>query len=684
MSLKMQLGEHVARLRAASAAYYKDGSSQMSDEEFDHNLEKLREVDPGNSFLAEVGSPPATVGRNKIRHTIPMLSLNKATTKKELESFLTQSGFQTKVVVEHKLDGASIEAYYKGGVLQWAATRGDGLTGEDVTVAARNIKGLPATTHLTHDLWVRGEVFLSKENWALVDPAMKTNPRNVGTGILNRLDGSDSDKLSFLAYSALGLNIDSHYDSQRALSLAGFGVAVTELIFNASADDVLCIIERMRVERPNLYYAIDGAVVKFDSATTRDILGESSGRPRGQTAFKWKSETIETIIKGVTLTVGHTGYIAPTAQLEPVQLMGVTVSNALLNNWDEIKRLDVAIGDTVIVERSGEIIPKIIGVVERPPWRQGILEPIYCPECGGSCSRRGAAEALDIAVPEELRPDFEANPEQALKDLAGVSAEGLAQGALTYCNNDDCPAKQRGRIKRWIKSNNILGVGDDLLDSLFKSGLVTTIERLYTVTPIELASTRLGNGVLGQKRAESLVREISKTMGALALTQFVGSLGVPFLGVRKATIMRKLAGGKLDTLDAWLGSTLVEVGPQVQAGGTTPVMSAYLTTHRQAVERLAAFTLKPQEDDQEDAPQTQGLAALPDSKCFLLTGKFEQKKSYYHDLITSHGHRFAEDFTKDVTHLVQADPSSQSSKTKKAVKAGIPVISDTDLLSMLS
>ncbi len=672
-ALQKQIESTAAWLREKASLYYKDGTSDVSDEEYDRVHSNFEAIAPEHPFFNEVGALPSQDGRLKITHQIPMLSLNKATTRKELQDWLNRAPEEDYVVIGPKIDGASAELYYKGGLLKWAATRGDGVTGEDVTVAARKAIGVPVKVPYEEEFWVRGEIFLPKSKWAEVDPEMKTNPRNVGTGILNRMDGSDAEKLHFLALSCCGAREEDVTETQQACFMTLQGFQVVEL--NQVVSDLATVeaaIDQLRVRRPNLEYAIDGAVIKFDSLLAQRMLGVSSGRPRGQIAFKWPSDTVETVITGVILTVGHTGYIAPTAQLEPVQLMGVTVSNALLNNWDEIERLGVAIGDTVLVERSGEIIPKIIGVTKRPEGRQPLLEPTTCPECGGPCGRKKSVNAT--LVGKELTGQLQ-------KDFVAAAEKG---GALTYCLSDDCPSRLRGVIKRWIKSLNILGIGDDILDAMFHSGLVRKRLDLYTVRQSDLAAVRVGNGVLGFKRADAIKREVEKTHLALSITQFIGSLGVPYLGVRKAAIMHARSEGALTTLEGWTDDTLLTIGEKVQAGGTAPVMHAAIQKNLQEIRSLAYLTLKAEADLPAAAPAPVALPAGKMAHTFLLTGKFDQKKSHYHDLITAAGHKFEEDFTKIVTHLVQADPSSASSKTKKATKAGIPVIGIDELVSLIS
>lgn len=659
-----KIQELVAELTAASAAYYNDGVSPLTDAEFDRKFDELRELDPENELFQTVGAPPSSE-RVKITHKHQMLSLNKATTSKELAAFLDKAPEEDYVVIQPKVDGAPVELWYSEGKLQWAATRGDGTIGVDVTVAARKALGVPAEITFQGDLSVRGEVFLPLSKWAEIDPEKKTNTRNVGTGILGRLDGSDAEKLSFLAFSATGLKKTLESGTLAMLNLLDFTPVETIQLKRSDIKGIERVIESLRTKRSSLDYAIDGAVVKYDSIWAQELLGASSGHPRGQIAYKWKSPTVNTVLTGVTFTVGHTGYIAPTANLEPVQLMGVTVSNALLNNWEEINRLDVAVGDTVIVERAGEIIPKIIGVAHRPADRKPIIEPLLCPECGGACAR-------------------------------AISTTGDS-GAVTICTNGDCPSRTRGLLKRWVKSLNILGIGDDLLVSMIDSGLLSNRVSFYNLDLAQLSQVRLGHGVLGEKRAKNIISEVNKTRNSLTIDKFVGSLGVPYLGVRKATIMKGLAKGKLDTIEAWMSNDLVACGAEVQAAGTVWPMHEFIKNHSDEIKELADICLaaapakllgQPTNivmfDDQSFKEPAAPSEAKVGSLVFLLTGKFENPKAFYHGLIDNSGHKYTEDFTKEVTHLVQADPNSSSNKTKKAVKSGIKVIGVDELVSLIS
>lgn len=389
------------RLRNASAAYYNTGAPVMEDWEYDQLRDELERLAPEHPFLSEVGAP-AAAGRRKVRHRIPMLSLNKATTRAELVAWLGRwSKPGMGLVLEPKIDGASVELQYRNGALVEAVTRGDGAVGEDVMVAVRKMGSVPRVISIGGDVSVRGEVVLLLEDWEKVDPARSKNPRNCGNGVLRRDDGAGAEHLTFLAFDAmfgdgsdvrnnvrtetrktqtmqeLGFTAPFWYPDGAVDGRAESGGQWTELEGDhaADADRILHLLGWWSATRSRLGYAIDGIVLKPDDLQVARDLGITSGRPLGHLAFKWTAAPTSTTLLDVRYTVGHSGLISPVAVLEPVDIMGAEISSALLNNFEEIRRLDIQIGDTVHVIRAGEIIPVIVG-------RTPAVPRFRCSGCG--------------------------------------------------------------------------------------------------------------------------------------------------------------------------------------------------------------------------------------------------------------------------------------------------------------
>jgi len=380
----------VLALRSASDAYYNSGDVLMADAAFDALRDRLATLDPQNPFLSEVGAPVAN-GRRKVKHSIPMMSLHKITTEKEVGGWLAKVPSGTRIAIQPKLDGGSVSLQYVDGVLKEAASRGNGTIGEDLMVVASRMASVPKTIPIMGNVAVRGEVVLLKADWPKVsnyDPTK--NPRNAGNGVMRRDDGTDAEHLTFVAFDLVAdvEDFKTVTGQVQALTQCGFSnVAETHLAI--SNEDLQHLVSDWESMRPNLDYAIDGLVFKANDLHVAADMGVSSGRPNGQMAWKWASDVAQTEIVGVELTVGHSGLISPTFKLKPVELMGVTVSNALGNNWNQIRQLGVAIGDTIEIFRAGEIIPKVSRVIKP-------LEAVYrCPCCGA----RGTLSELSQSHP---------------------------------------------------------------------------------------------------------------------------------------------------------------------------------------------------------------------------------------------------------------------------------------------
>lgn len=645
----------VEQLKENANAYY-NGEAFISDEEYDVLRDQLEALAPEHPFLSTVGAPTIP-GSKKVKHKQPMLSLNKVTTDEELTKWLGKIPTNVpvddvRVIVEPKLDGASLELQYENGVLVAAVSRGDGYEGEDVLAAARKMQGVPSKLAKPITMAVYGEALLTYKSFEELEPGSAKNPRDVGNGILRRGSGEEAEFLTFYACSTND-GAGSSRSVLHALTDLGFqSVPVYIIMDDGEAEGAVTratihAIKLIQERRLQLDYQIDGAVIRLDDVVTYNELGHIGNRPRGAIAFKWAAETAITIVKGISLTVGHTGFIAPTAILSPIELAGVTIRNATLCNWDEIKRLGVAIGDTVEIKRAGEIIPKVIRVIKEGDNRGLIPEPVRCPVCGMDAGRKTTTSG--------------------------------ATTAQTFCFHSGCAAKATGKIRRWLDSLNILGVGDKMLESMYESGKVKEVADLYELSWLDLAELPLGQGKVGEARAQSVIAEIAKKR-RLELHEFIGSLGIPFLGIRKAEAIIRDAGGALDTLEAWFNKDVfLSVAEQCHITNVAVPIMAYMSSHFVHIWGLVAtgIDILP--------PQYKPAVAKPaGSLVFVLTGKFDIPKAAVHTLITEAGHSYEEDMKKGVTHLVQADASSVSSKTKKAVKMGIEVIDFTKLEELLA
>jgi len=644
----------------AKHAYYFGAEPIMSDAEYDSLEDELRALAPDDPVLALVGSPvPADSILTKARHAMPMGSQNKVNSEAEFRTWVEKSG-GPPLHVSLKGDGASAAAYYREGRLVQAISRGDGVVGEDVTANAMRFQGLPAWVGTAFTGAVRFEVILTVADWARIDPARSKNPRNAGSGIMGRKNGYQCEFLTAFAF-----DIDEQRDggSVRFASETEKLARLTELGFNliphelcASVDAAIAWYRDVAARRETLPFWIDGVVIKIDDVARQEELGVTAGRPKGQVAWKFDSAGAETVLEDVIVSGGHTGSLVPTAQLRPVDIGGTTVSSASLANFDEIARLDVAIGDSVWLIKANDIIPKVIRVTARPPDRRPILTPVQCPFCGGEVGRR------KITSGEE--------------------------GVILECRNAACPKKSSGKIDRWITSLDIQGIGDSVLEAMLDRFGIEDAADLYALgaRAAELAELVINDdkGIrLGDKRARAILDAIDATR-TLSLAQFLGSLGIESAGVRRIELMIAAAGGELDTLEQWRAGRLRDPGFAELAGVPNlggPIQDG-IDAMSGVIDKMLANGLvitPPQRDVHGDD------AGREPAKTVCISGKLPsgRKKSDYEAPLAAIGMKLVDTVTRETTYLVLADPQSASSKAEKARKLGTEVISEEALIALV-
>lgn len=647
----------------AKQAYYYGGSPIVTDAEYDALEDELRQLAPEDPVLALVGAPvPPDNMLTKARHRIPMGSQSKVNSDEEYRAWYKKSAEGGGVHASLKGDGASAAAYYEDGRLVQVISRGDGTVGEDITANAVKFKGLPTFVHADEDGFsgaVRFEVILTVEDWGVVDPDRKTNPRNAGTGIMGRKNGQQSELLSVFAFD-IDENRDGDpvvFETEHAKShrLEELGINVVDYRMCATPDEAVAYYEEVVQTRDDLPIWIDGVVLKIDDLVQQSELGVTSGRPKGQVAWKFDSEGAETVLRAVTISGGHTGALIPNAELEPVKIGGTTVRNASLANWDEVKRLDLAVGDRVWVIKANDIIPKVINVIARPLTRQPVAEPGECPFCGGSVGRR-----LNT---------------------------GGEEGVVLECQNDECPKKSVGKIKRWTKSLDIQGVGDSVRLALVDQLDVEDVADLYRLRddPQRLAALIIHAEKeirLGDKRATTILDAIEGARH-LTLDQFLGSLGINRLGKRRVELMVRAAAGPLDTLGAWRDGVLRDSDLAEKAGvpNVGDTIQTGIDERAELIDRLLDAGVTVADFDRggsETAPESAG-------KAVCITGRLPsgKKKSDYAAALAQAGYMLVDKVTKDLDFLVLADHNSASSKAKKARKLEITLLTEEQLLKML-
>ncbi len=661
----------------AKQAYYFGGSPIMTDAEYDALEDQLREISPNDPALA-VGAPvPPDHILEKAEHRIHMGSQDKVNTEEEFLAWYakvttTQSPHKGDLYTIHvslKGDGGSAAAYYEDGYLTQVISRGDGVTGEDITANAVKFKGLPTYVQTNDGPFsgaVRFEVILRIEDWKKIRPDHDTdncvdstgtpvNPRNIGNGIMGRKDGVECEHLSIYAFDVEWGDKYFHSEYEKALWLKGHGFQVIPGSVCATPTEVIEWYNQINEQREQLHkkqFWIDGIVLKMNNIAAQRTLGITHGKPKGQRAWKFEAESAETTLLSVELTAGHTGAIIPNGRLEPVQLGGTTVQNVLLNNWEEIERLGLKVGARVKVIKANDIIPKIIQVIDTPEGCEDIPEPTECPWCGGEVGR-------------------------------SVNSDGSV-GAITMCKNDECPMKTTGKIKRWVKSLDILGIGDSVLTAMVEDLGISSPADLYSLDRDALAAIIINKDKdikLGDSRADGILEQINSKR-ELTLPQFLGSLGVRYLGKRRVEIMCTDGDGELDSLEDWTGDKLLD--PAIQEKAKVPGMGesihSGIQSMREVIDGLLSNGVTLITIDTTSAQES------PSGGTICITGTLPsgKKKKEYADPISNAGFKLVDKVSKDLNFLVVSDlQAPASSKRQKAEKYGVTIIDESQLLEMI-
>ena len=649
----------------SDSAYYRTHASILTDAEYDCIKSHLKSHYPDDERCVRVGHQFSVDElRTKVKHNIPMGSLDNtengvAGLSSWVDSMTDVLSVAPAIFSSLKIDGASICATYRDGKLVRVATRGNGEIGDDITVNGMNFIGLPTNLTMNVDADVRGEAILYKSDFEAICVADKileedkSNPRNVGNGIIGRDSGVDSDRIRFIAFN---IESDIVFDTEVAkmafLKKLGFKHVPYTLCSDVAEFMVFydCVVSG-RNEFP---FEIDGIVVVVNSIEqqlkfiTNDI--KSRLRPKYAKAVKFPHKSNATILEAVYLSVGHTGVVIPTALLKETRVGGVNVTHALLNNWDEIRRLDIAINDEVEVVLAGDIIPKIIRKISNGNPRVDITEPTVCPTCGSATSRNYRGK----------------------------------DGANVYCTNNTCDAKLIGKIDHWIgnskKGVGVLGIGDIILNAMWKNGVVKDPSDLYKITIDSIKDLKLdGEMRVGASRAHQIVTNINGKRN-LPLHVFLGALGIDLLGSRRVQILSDASDGKLAKLENWLDSSVLSTIVIPGFGDIIrEAVVAGIDDNRVLIQKLldAGVTITSEGENIESGESVSMSCESVendvqpfDGFTFCLTGT----RAHIDD-ITRLGGVIKSGVSRGLTFLVQADPLSVSGKTRKAEEYGTSIIS---------
>lgn len=652
----MKIEQLANALLKAKQAYYFGDTPIMSDADYDHMEDQLRMLSPDHPVIKMVGAPvPPDNVLQEAEHLMPMGSQSKVNTEHEFRSWHTKNGVRS-VHASLKGDGGSCAAYYQDGRLVQVITRGNGRVGEDITANGARFKGVPlwlASEQGPFSGSVRFEGILTVADWKIADASMAKNPRNAGNGIIRRKSGEQSDLITAFAFDIIefanGEEVIWSTEDEKIQRLLQLGFNVLENASFTSLDDAITFFESVTTRRSTLPIWIDGVVFKINDVAQQRTLGIADGRPRGQVSWKFEAEGAETVLTGCEITGGHTGALIPNARFLPVEIGGTTVSNASLANFDEIARLDVAIGDTAFVVKANDIIPKITHVLKRPGNRQPISKPTCCPFCGGGVGHKAKSDGED--------------------------------GVVLICLNPECQEKTAGKIQRWVSSLDIQGVGDAILEAMMDQLGVQDAADLYALhtRSTELAGLIINaeKGVtLGTKRAASIIASLDDKR-QLGLDQFLGSLGIFYLGKRRVEIMMDAAQGDLDSIEQWQSGRLREIEFAKRVG--VPEVGLQVQNGIDAVAGLIAKLFA--NGLEITSRQKQDSTGL---KKVCISGKLPsgKKKADYAGPLLAKGYLLVDEVAKGLDFLVLAEPSVSSTKSIKASKLGVAIISETRLAEM--
>ncbi len=640
----------------ANYKYYILQDPKISDQEYDALLSQLKKLEQKHPELLTKDSPSQIVGIapqasfKTIKHLNPMMSLDNAFNYEDLEKFeksirrnLAYEG-ELEYIAELKIDGLSVNLYYENGILIWAATRGNGVEGEDISFNILGIKGIPQKLeNVPESLEVRGEVYLSKKEFERINnereqagESLFKNPRNAAAGTLRQQDAKvvASRKLEVYLYalgSHHGLGLKTQAEILDWLEQKGFRVNPMRALVK-SETEFKELINSWIEKRPSLDYDADGIVFKLNDLSLHDELGSTSRAPRWAIAYKFPAEEVATKLLDISLQVGRTGKITPVAELEPRLLEGTEVSRASLHNPNYIKELDIRINDRVLIHKSGGIIPEIIKVLkdERPKDSQAYEFPMTCPSCH---------EATEF------------------------------DGANVFCKNPVCPAQQLQKISYFASKTamDIDGLAIKTIEQLLNSDLIKTIPDLYKLKKEDLLELE----GFKEKSAEKLLKSLEDSKQQ-SLARLIVALGLPSVGSRTALILARNFPS-LEKLQAASQEELIALNDIGEITAKAIYETLRTNQMQTLIEDFINLGINPSEELSESAHELKGLS-------FVLTGSLSKPRSEFKSRLEAMGARVSSSVSKKTDYLVAGE--NAGSKLKKAEDLGLKIL-DEDGLKLL-
>ncbi len=637
--------------------YYVNDNPTISDYEYDKLFAELKQIEADHPELVTPDSPTQRVGSVSEKflpftHTHRLYSLDNTYNYEDLKSWYEkikkEYGNDVELVCELKIDGLAIALTYKNGIFTRGVTRGDGITGEEITQNLKTIKAIPLKLKDNVSLDVRGEIYMPKSSFEKLNAEnlengekLFANPRNAAAGSLRQLDSTITAKrdLSMFTYTLVADGLKNspktHYESIMYMKEQGFKVN-PNIKLCKNADEAIAYCKEWENKRFDLDYATDGVVIKVNKIAIQEDLGFTSRAPKWATAFKFPPEEISTVVESIELGVGKTGAITPVANFKPVQLAGSTVSRATLHNFDEIKRLDIRIGDTVLIKKAAEIIPKVIKVVDTPNHDAlpKYEPPTICPVCG---------EPL-------VTPEGEVN---------------------LYCTNPDCAGQIKAKIEFWASKDamDIDSLGPSIIEQLFDKNMVKTPADLYKLSVQDFMKLDL----VKEKSATNLYNSIQETKNR-PLKRFITALNIKNIGKETADILAREFG----TLENLVNADLERLKELNGIGEITAIeIKNFFDSEKNInlLKELASLGVKPEAAEQAKSDKLK-------NKTFVLTGTLQNMtRNQAGDIIKLHGGQTSSYVSKNTSYVLAGE--NAGSKLDKAQALGITILTEDDFLEMI-
>lgn len=661
MDIKARMDELIDQINYHSNKYYNDDAPEISDYEYDNLMKELIKIEEENPQIKRADSPSSRVGGKpldkftQITHKIPMLSLSNAYSDKDLKDFDKRvrelADDSVEYVVEFKIDGLSVGLTYKNGVFEKGATRGNGVVGEDITENLRTVKTIPLKINDTEEVVVRGEVYISKQNFEKINELQEeqglqlfANPRNLAAGTLRQLDSKLTAKrpLDIFIFNLEYIentNLKSHSESLEYLKNLGFKVS-TDYKVCSNIEGVIEHIEYWTENRSKLPFEIDGMVIKVNDLQQREIMGYTAKSPRWAIAYKFPAEQKKTKLIDIIVEVGRTGTITPTAILEPVRLAGTTVSRATLHNEDYINEKDIKIGDTVLVQKAGDIIPQVVQVVkdDRDGNEIEFKFPDKCPVCS--------------------EPTVRLEGEAAVK-----------------CINISCPAQIRRGIIHFASRDamNIEGLGESIVGLLLDNNIIKDIADLYYIKKEDVINLER----MGEKSAENLIKAIGKSKQN-ELYRLINGLGIKYIGAKGAKVLAK----NFDSLDEIINANAVQLTNLEEFGDI--MANSVVEFFKEEKNMTVINKLKEAGVNTESIKnKDESIVNIFEGMKIVLTGTLPTlKRNDAKEMIEARGGKATSSVSKSTTFVLAGEEAG--SKLTKANELGVKVIDEAKFLDILN